>query len=514
MPAFAAAQPETIVSDPQWHQIKASGLLTAVYNGEQWGYIDSATGAVVITAQYSSAGAFHEGLALTAKMFGGRQRLQYIDVTGKTVIDLTERYGKIDGAGDFSSGIAPVYMTASGHTIYIDKQGRQVMSCPFYARGFHDGLAAAPAAGGYGYINTSGVMVIPAKFDEAWNFCAGRALVRENGRFGVIDKTGSYVLAAQYEDVCIADAQYAQQIFCTGLAVIKKDGKWGAVNAAGALIVPAEWDALRAFAGGYAPAMKAGKWGLVDTLGKTVVPAAYEEVTSPVNGQVFLKKNGAYTLYDLSAGTTRTLDTAGWTNVARIDGAFVYKKGERYGLVVPSDAPSPWAQTEVEQAVNAGLVPQDMQRGYTENCTRADFCRLAVQVVESHTKKSAADFIRSVGLESGASFSDTAAAGILAAAAMGIVNGRPDGTFGPEELITREQAAAMLTRTAQLLSGLKAAAAPAFNDASDTAAWARGSVEFVSANGIMRGDSARFYPKALYTREQAYLTVFRLFKLL
>lgn len=515
MPAFAAAQPQSILSQARWTQMKPAGLLTAVFDGERWGYIDSTTGAVIIDAQFYFAGVFHEGLALTVSVSAGKKYYRYIDATGKTIIDLTEKYHNIDSAGDFGSGRAAVYLSDSKHTLYIDKLGRQTMSCPYYARGFHDGLAVVPAAGGYGYMDTTGAMVIPASFDEAWNFCGGRALVRKNGRFGFINKTGSYVLTPQFEDVCLADAQYAQQAFCQGLAVVKKNGKWGAVSASGTFVVAPVWDMLRPFDGGYARAMKDGKWGLIDAAGRVAAAPVHEAVTGVVSGQAFFRDNGAYTLRSLSAQAPVEADTQGWTNVTCANGAFIFEKDGLFGLMLPGDAPSAWAQAETALAEQAGLVPEDMQRGYADNCTRADFCRLAVRLVEVHTKKSAQQFIKNADLAPAGAFSDTADSEILTAAAMGIVNGRPDGTFGPDEPVSREQAAAMLTRAAQLLSGLKASQPVAFADAGDTAAWARGSVDFVSANAIMRGDAAgRFLPKALYTREQAFLTVYRLYKIL
>ena len=40
--------------------------------------------------------------------------------------------------------------------------------------------------------------------------------------------------------------------------------------------------------------------------------------------------------------------------------------------------PDSWAAEEVEAAVRLGLVPEDMQKNYGADITRAEFCRLAV----------------------------------------------------------------------------------------------------------------------------------------
>lgn len=51
------------------------------------------------------------------------------------------------------------------------------------------------------------------------------------------------------------------------------------------------------------------------------------------------------------------------------------------GVQTPSTSaapsgPSAWAVGEVESAIAAGLVPQDMQNGYQAPISRQDFCRL------------------------------------------------------------------------------------------------------------------------------------------
>ena len=70
----------------------------------------------------------------------------------------------------------------------------------------------------------------------------------------------------------------------------------------------------------------------------------------------------------------------------------------------------------------------------------------------------------------------------------------------------------MLTVTAQL-AGLQTSTSPlAFADSGSVAVWARDYVAFVSAAGIMNGVGGnRFDPFGLYTREQAYLTMQRIY---
>ena len=70
----------------------------------------------------------------------------------------------------------------------------------------------------------------------------------------------------------------------------------------------------------------------------------------------------------------------------------------------------------------------------------------------------------------------------------------------------------MLTVTAKLGGIAAGGTAPAFSDGSTIAAWAKEYVAFVASAGIMNGVSGgRFAPLSFYTREQAYLTMERIF---
>jgi len=47
--------------------------------------------------------------------------------------------------------------------------------------------------GKWGYIDTTGKIVINPQFDEAWWFSEGLARIKIGDRWGYIDKTGKYV---------------------------------------------------------------------------------------------------------------------------------------------------------------------------------------------------------------------------------------------------------------------------------------------------------------------------------
>ena len=92
----------------------------------------------------------------------------------------------------------------------------------------------------------------------------------------------------------------------------------------------------------------------------------------------------------------------------------------------------------------------------------------------------------------------THAEGIGAAAAAGIVEGYDDGTFGPGELVTREQLASMLFRAL----GLEAGGGHEFADVVDGATHTP-AIRAVAAAGIVEGyDDGMFRPRERVSREQ------------
>ena len=178
------------------------------------------------------------------------------------------------------------------------------------------------------------------------------------------------------------------------------------------------------------------------------------------------------------------------------------------------DTPSSWAADEVNQAINTGLVPDALQAQYQSNCTREVFCMLAVKLVEVKTGKSVNDVLQEKGLKIDASaFTDTSSDVILAANALGIVNGVGNGKFSPQGLLTREQAATMLMRASNVLGYTPSGTPMTFADSGSFSAYAVESINFVTAAGVMNGVSSNtFSPQGYYTREMAYLTMLRLYK--
>ena len=180
------------------------------------------------------------------------------------------------------------------------------------------------------------------------------------------------------------------------------------------------------------------------------------------------------------------------------------------------DVPSAWALAEVNEAVALGIVPAALNSKFTSNITRSDFCDLIIKTIEVKKAMTIAAFVATIEGTVEKTFSDTTNANVLAAAKLGIVNGRTETTFAPTDFITRQEATKMLTLSAKVLGAeINASATNFSDDQAHFAEWAKPFIDFCVKSKIMKGLSDKtFGPINKYTREQSILTALRLFKAL
>lgn len=94
---------------------------------------------------------------------------------------------------------------------------------------------------------------------------------------------------------------------------------------------------------------------------------------------------------------------------------------------------------------------------------------------------------------------------IATANAYGILNGYSDIKFGPDDPITREQMAVMIVKADKLQSS---GTALSFSDSNKISAWAKDAVATASANQLIKGfPDGSFQPQAGATRAQAVVVI-------
>ncbi|OPX86472.1 MAG: Endoglucanase precursor [Pelotomaculum sp. PtaB.Bin104] len=144
-----------------------------------------------------------------------------------------------------------------------------------------------------------------------------------------------------------------------------------------------------------------------------------------------------------------------------------------------NDVAGHWAYDNINNLVAQGCISGYPDGSFKPDSTitRAEFATVLVKAFKLENNE-------------GKAFNDTAVHWakdyIATAASNGLVNGYEDGTFGPDDLITREQMAVMIVKAAKLAP---AAEVPQFADSGSISAWARNAIATATENGIMRGYS-------------------------
>ncbi|MDR6551027.1 S-layer homology domain-containing protein [Paenibacillus qinlingensis] len=168
---------------------------------------------------------------------------------------------------------------------------------------------------------------------------------------------------------------------------------------------------------------------------------------------------------------------------------------------VLTDIKGHWAEADIQKLVKAGVIDgyQDGTFQPNSTVTRSEFVSIIVRAFH----------LTATG---GTTFSDTgshwAKDAIGIASASGIVDGYEDGTFGPNDNITREQMAVILARAAQLAS---ANSGLDYKDSGDVSAWAQGPLAALTAKGVLNGyGDGTLKPKAFSTRAEAVVSIIRI----
>ena len=166
-----------------------------------------------------------------------------------------------------------------------------------------------------------------------------------------------------------------------------------------------------------------------------------------------------------------------------------------------------WAKDQVNEAIASGLVAAGLGEDYRVNITRAQFAATTVKLYEAMSGEKAAPAAENP-------FTDTSDPVILQAAELGFVYGITGDTFAPGSLVTREQAAAMLSRVYTKLGGeIPRVTATSFTDDGGISSYAKSSVAFMAEKGIVSGKGEnRFDPGGSASVQEALSIALRMYK--
>lgn len=235
--------------------------------------------------------------------------------------------------------------------------------------------------------------------------------------------------------------------------------------------------------------------------------------------QIGLYGSDNYVCYKLGAEDTEKLlylDSMYKDAAEKANGEEIHRDTSKDFLKLPS---APWAQPFIKEAAAENLLPYRFTNNYSDNITREEFCILLGNLIA--VKDNYASLEMYMFDKGGAylknSFKDCydADSSVDILCALGIVTGKDAEHFDPDGTITREQAATLLCKTAELYMWAGVNSNLKYEDANQISPWARFYVTWANENGIMTGITAKeFSPQGGYTVEQAVATIVRLYRLI
>ena len=156
-------------------------------------------------------------------------------------------------------------------------------------------------------------------------------------------------------------------------------------------------------------------------------------------------------------------------------------------------------------AIKLGII--DSADSWNEDVTRAQFCTIAYKMINSVKELPVAKLARSP-------FDDASTPEINALAFVGIVSGKAERTFAPDDKITREEAATIFCRIADYAE-LEMPAVKvdiSYSDNAEISDWALPSVYKLKVLGIMENKTDEtFSPKANYTVGETAVSLVKLY---
>ncbi|HYG14182.1 MAG TPA: WG repeat-containing protein [Bacteroidia bacterium] len=163
-----------------------------------------------------------EGIKYFQVMKNGKTGFR--DLDGDIVIE-----PKFDAAEMFSEGFSAVQVGKKWGL--IDETGKYIIEPKYdYLGSVNNGLAAYSLGDKYGFLNTEGTETIRPQFAWVGEFSEMLCVVRNSkGKYGYIDSSGKLIIECQFE--------YAMP-FENGIAKIQLNNLWGKIDRTGKIIEP------------------------------------------------------------------------------------------------------------------------------------------------------------------------------------------------------------------------------------------------------------------------------------
>lgn len=185
----------------------------------------------------------------------------------------------------------------------------------------------------WGYLDTFGMLNSPFKYDYVENYSNDRALVRQDGKWGMLDEEGNEVLKPAYDNFNFLPNANRKLFFIAQNKVLH-----GAIDSNANVIVPVQYSKVRSYhEDRVAVKNLGGRWGFVNREGEEVVKAQYRVAHDFSEGLAIIFDQSRWGAIDPSGGIAIKpqylrmgdfKEGKAWVHLPKRKKGYVNKKGE------------------------------------------------------------------------------------------------------------------------------------------------------------------------------------------
>lgn len=271
------------------------GQVCAVEINGYWGYVND-RGQTLIGTQYPVGTAFFDDFGVVEKQNENKSyEWEMIDIEGNKRRSISNDT-KIQSCGNYSCGVYPLFDGESYQ--YYTSEGKKVFEKFVYAGTFYEGYALVSDNEGYFVINNKGKAVTDKYKDikrDALEISVRNELfwAKKDDTFSLYNLKGKKIGDVECEEV----SPFLEN---GDMAAVKQDGKWGFVDKKGKMIIEPQYEDAHSFSNGFAAVKKEGKWGFINADNKVCIGCDFEDASDfNESGNVFINRDGMWSLLTL-----------------------------------------------------------------------------------------------------------------------------------------------------------------------------------------------------------------------
>ena len=415
-----------------------------------------------------------------------------------------------EDADYFSEGLAAVKL--NGKWGYIDTTGKVIIPFQYdWALGFEDGEALVVIgeddAAKYYIIDRAGKVIEELTNDdydgpydeEEYYFSEGLCATQDgdwdyNSKFGFVDENWKTVIAPKYDEA---------YNFFDGLAHVKIGDKWGCIDKTGKEIVPIKYDWLYDFSEGLAIVENDDKYGFVDRTGNLVIPIEYSFAlffSEGLAGVIFSDEpTGKWGFINKTGNVIvpPSFDDVGYYGFR--EGLVAVRVGDydtgKWGFAALTLAgAADWAIPELGYALDSGIILNEMIGKWSQPTNRLLAAEAIVKLIEFIKGEDIYAIAEEYGFDMSNTFTDTKNESVTFLKASGISTGVDGVKYDPNGIFTRAQMVTMLGRMANILLDVDTASFPKGSAKfTDVPSWADEFVGWAVSAEITNGVSATLF---------------------